>query len=107
MIENRLNTLMEMLESDPLDSFVRYAIAKEYENQGNTDMALKHFLILKSNDPKYVGLYYHLAKLYETQDQISKAIEVCREGTHIAKMLPDFHALSELNTLQRNLEMEL
>ena len=33
MKEDRLKKILGMLESDPEDSFLRYAVAKEYESQ--------------------------------------------------------------------------
>jgi tetratricopeptide (TPR) repeat protein len=107
MTKNRLEILRSMLESDPSDSFVRYALAKELENSGELVSALDEYLVLMNKDPDYVGLYYHLAKLYEKTDAVKKALEIYDIGINIAKKLKDFHALSELNSAKLNLEMEL
>ncbi|MBC7885620.1 MAG: tetratricopeptide repeat protein [Saprospiraceae bacterium] len=102
----RLKTLLDMLEGDPDDSFLRYALAKEYENMESWPEALSHYLIIKEKDPDYVGMYYHLAKLYEYLQETDKALKTYEEGISIAKKIPDFHALSELNSAKLNLEME-
>ena len=107
MATNRLNILIKMLEADPEDSFVRYALAKEYEKTDDLTMALAHFLILRSKDPNYVGLYYHLGKLYETLNDTSNALLVYEDGISLAKKLNEHHALSELNNAKINLELEL
>ena len=103
----RLKTLLEMLKENLNDSFIRYAVAKEYEGNNDLENALENYLIIKDSDPEYVGMYYHLAKLYETLEQFENAINTYNEGINIAKKLPDFHALSELNSAKMNLEMEL
>lgn len=103
----RLETLKTMLENDPEDSFVRYAIGKEYESISEYDLALKHFNYIRQNDQQYVGMYYHLGKLYEKMDEPEKALLAYDEGIQVAKKIPDFHALSELNNAKLNLEMEM
>ena len=50
MKDNRLELLLDMLKKDPEDSFVRYAIAKEYESLSDYQASLNHFLILKMKD---------------------------------------------------------
>lgn len=106
-MSERLSQLHSMLNEDPKDSFLLYAIAKEYEQIDDLEKALETFIILKTNNHDYVGLYYHLGKLYETLEQPEKALEAYAEGIVVAKSLSDFHALSELNTAKTNLEIEM
>ena len=106
-MSERLIQLKEMLADDPKDSFLCFAIAKEHEKLGNLEEALEMYLVLKGNDPEYVGLYYHLGQLYEILEQHENALKVYDEGIQIAKKQSDFHALSELNGVKTNLEMEL
>ncbi|MBK8515502.1 MAG: tetratricopeptide repeat protein [Saprospiraceae bacterium] len=96
-----------MLVEEPKDSFILYAIAKEYESLSNYPDALEYFLLIRKNDNMYVGLYYHLGKLYEKMEDTGKAMEAYEAGIIVAKKIPDFHALSELNNAKLNLEMEL
>lgn len=107
MIQDRLKMLLDMLLSDPSDAFVQYAVAKEYENLGQWEQALSTYLSLQQLDADYVGMYYHLGKLYEKLDNVNSALETYDLGIRVAKKLSDFHALSELNTAKVNLEMEL
>jgi tetratricopeptide (TPR) repeat protein len=107
MKEDRLEKILGMLESDPEDSFLRYAVAKEYESLSDYKMSLDHFMVLRAKDPDYVGLYYHLGKLYEKLDNQELALQIYDEGIVVSKKLQDFHALSELNSARLNLEMEL
>lgn len=106
-MSERLKILQSMLENDPNDSFLHYALAKEMESLGEYENALQHFTFIKTHDPGYVGMYYHLGKLYEKMHHFDLALLSYSEGISIAKKIPDFHALSELNTAKLNLEMEL
>jgi tetratricopeptide (TPR) repeat protein len=72
-MSDRLELLKSMLEKSPKDSFLLFAIAKEYEGLGENKAALDFFLNLKESQPDYVGLYYHLGKLYEKNDEIETA----------------------------------
>lgn len=102
---DRLNLLQEMLAEDPKDSFVLFAIAKEYEKKDKAT-AIDAYLRLKELDPSYVGLYYHLGKIYEADGNTGQAIATYSEGIEVAKKQADFHSISELNTAKTNLEME-
>lgn len=106
MRQNRIDSLLEFLKEDPEDSFVRFALAKEYQKLGTLKQALDTFLELKKKDPDYVGLYYHLGGLYEQLHEKEKALQVYEEGITISKKVADFHALSELHTAKTNLEIE-
>lgn len=107
MSNNRLQSLLTMYDEKKPDSFVLFAIAKEYEYLENMQEAIQKYEDLKTLDPNYVGLYYHLAKAYEGKDMPEKAIKIYEEGIQIAKKQADFHALSELNNAKINLEMEM
>lgn len=107
MASNRLAQLENMLQSNPKDSFLLFAIAKEQEKLKEENKALEYYHLLIQNDPEYVGTYYHLAKLYEKQEQFSQALEIYEKGTQIARALGDQHALAELSSAKMNLELEL
>ena len=95
-MSDRLKLLKSMLEKSPTDSFLLFAIAKEYEGLGDNKAALDFFLDLKKGQPDYVGLYYHLGKLYEKNDEIEKAFFTYKDGMEIAKKAGDQHSLNEL-----------
>ena len=105
MENNRIDALLGFLAEDPEDSFVRFALAKEYEKLGTLKKALDTYLELKKMDPNYVGLYYHLGGLYEVLSEKDEALKIYEEGITIAKKLSDFHALSELHNAKTNLEI--
>ncbi len=106
MQQNRLQQLLNLLEASPNDSFLTFAIAKEYEKSGDDPSALTWYQKLKQTNPDYVGCYYHLAKLLERQEQFEEALEVYQTGMTTAKKLGDQHAFSELSNAKLNLELE-
>lgn len=103
---SRINSLLHFLEEDPKDTFVMFALAKEYEKQKLLKKALDVYHQLRDIDYKYIGLYYHLGKLHEELGSKSEALKVYTEGISIAKKIADFHSLSELHTAKMNLEIE-
>lgn len=103
---DRLEQLKRMLEEDPDEAFLMYAMAKELENQGLHEKALGWFSDLKSKHPDYVGMYYHLGKLLETLRRKEDALVSYDEGIQVARRLSDHHALAELMNAKTNLEME-
>jgi tetratricopeptide (TPR) repeat protein len=106
MQKNRIDTLLKFLEDDPGDSFIKFAIAKEYEKMGTLKRALDTYIELRKMDPEYVGLYYHLAALQIELSQPDEALKTYDEGIDIAKKAADFHALSELHTAKLNLDID-
>lgn len=103
----RLDQLKGLLENDPEDSFVLFALAKEYENLESFDTAIDTYEKLRSVDPNYVGLYYHLGGLYAELDNPETALDIYTTGIQIAEKQVDLHALSELKSAKLNLELEL
>ena len=103
-MNKRLPYLLQLSEHSPNESFVLFAIAKEYEGAGDTAKALEYYQKLRAADPGYVGLYYHLGKLFEQQFDLENAIVAYKQGIEIARKASDFHALSELQGALLNLE---
>ncbi len=92
----RMRRLLEMLDDNPNDSFLTYALAKEYEKQGEKHQALLLYRRLLDRDPAYLATYYHLGKLYETMGKTTEAIATYRAGMEHATRQGDQHTLQEL-----------
>jgi len=107
MSTERLKQLLNFHNESPKDSFLIFAIAKEYESVDNIREALTYYLKLQEQDPDYIGLYYHLAKLYEVLEENLKAQSTYKTGIEKAQAAGDFHAVSELNSALQNLEIQL
>lgn len=105
-MSDRLEKLKNFLSENPDDSFLKFAIAKEYEKMSNHDLAAQFYDAIINDEPDYVGVYYHRAKLFETLGKSDLAINTYKQGLEVAKKLKDFHAASELNTALMNIEIE-
>jgi len=103
----RIDTLKGFLADDPEDTFVIFALAKEYEKLNVLKKALDTYIHLLEVDPDYVGAYYHLANIYIQLGQKDEAMETYNTGISVAKKLADFHALSELHSAKTNLDLDL
>ena len=104
LMSQRLIYLTQLHESSPDDSFVLFALAKEYEKTGDTDQALLFYEKLRIMDPNYVVLYYHLGKLYELCADPENAVAAYRQGIEVARSAGDRHAESELRGALLNWE---
>lgn len=102
----RLNQLLQLLEAAPGDSFLLFAIAKEYEGMGDEDQALDYYLRLRESNPAYVGLYYHLGKLFLRRNDTDQALATFLAGMEVAKTAGDRHAYSELAAVKMEIADE-
>ncbi|CAN5209805.1 hypothetical protein BH09BAC6_BH09BAC6_14980 [soil metagenome] len=98
---SRLEKLLEFINNEPNDEFLKYALATEYLRLNQTDKALEYYQDLVTNHPAYVGTYYHLGKLYEALDRKQDAISTYETGMKAARDKRDNHAFSELQAVFR------
>ena len=96
--------LKKMYEENPTDSFVLFALAKEHQNLNENQTSLGYFQKLLKVDENYVGAYYHLGKLYESMEDLEKAMSTYRKGMQIAGDQGDQHARSELAGALMNID---
>lgn len=99
MQRNRLQKLLEFLESEPADPFLKYALATEYLRLNETAQALAYYEDLVNNHHDYVGTYYHLGKLYEVLNRKEDAVKTYQEGMAVARAARDNHAYAELQAV--------
>lgn len=96
MSTDRMRKLLTFLEQSPDDSFLTFAVAKEYETLKQWEDALAWYLKITEKDPDFVGVYYHLGKLYQRLEQPEQAIATYKAGMEAANKAGDRHAYSEL-----------
>jgi tetratricopeptide (TPR) repeat protein len=95
---SRLEQLYEMLEKEPLDPFLNYAIALEHAKAGDVSKAIFIIEEIIARDENYLGAYYQLGKYYEETEQKEKAISAYKKGMEIAKKQNNRKTLGELST---------
>ena len=93
---NRIEKIIEFLNQQPKDNFLRHALALEYIKIGAEQKAQDLFINLLTESPDYVGSYYHLAKCLERRNDKEAAIIWYEKGMAAAKAAKDNHAFSEL-----------
>ncbi len=100
---NRIVQLIEFLKTNPKDNFLRHALALENIKLGNDAEAKILFENILQDSPDYVGSYYHLAKLFERNNEKDKAIEWYEKGMAAAKKANDQHSYNELQAAYEDL----
>ncbi|MGD8426160.1 MAG: hypothetical protein PVH63_00955 [Balneolaceae bacterium] len=99
--------LARQIKQNPGDSFSKFALALEFRKDGEFSKARILFEDILNNDPEYVGVYYHLGKLYEVLDKPYDARELYQKGIDIAKKQKEVRTKSELAEALIQLEIEL
>ncbi len=101
---SRIESLLQMLEDEPDDLFLNYALALEYKVVD----PLRTIAILEKlcfTEPTYLPAYYQLATLYFEQNNTTKARAIALEGIEKAKHSGQKHTLSELQDLLALIEL--
>lgn len=106
-MSSKISTLAQQVKKDPNDSFSKFALALELLKIEQEQKALSLFKNILQSDPEYVGVYYHLGKLYEQLGENYLAIKCYKGGVTVATRLKDAHSKSELQGALINLEMEI
>ena len=99
----RIERIIEFLNQQPKDNFLRHALALEYSKLGEDAKARDLFLEILTESPDYIGSYYHLAKCLEKLEQREEAISWYEKGMAAAKLAKDDHAYRELQAAYEDL----
>ena len=88
-----------MLESEPKDVFLRYALAMEMEKAAEIQPALDIHLELTKEDPPHIASFFRSAQILAQQEQIEPARSFLRDGIEQARGAGDFHAAAEMSEM--------
>jgi Flp pilus assembly protein TadD len=99
----RVEKLKLMLQEQPTDSFLLFALGLEMMKAGEMKEAESLFRTIMTHDPNYCGVYYHLGKLLEREDRVDEAMLVYDQGLLICKKLNEQHNYNELRSAKDNL----
>lgn len=92
----RIERIIEFLNQQPQDNFLRHALALEYMKLEDFEKAKALFVAILTETPDYIGSYYHLAKCLVVLQEIDSAISWYEKGMAAAKLAKDDHAYREL-----------
>lgn len=77
--------ICKLLEENPSDVFLNYALGLELVSDENLDDGEKQFRKTLELDPDYIAAYYQLGKIYESQSQNEEALKIYNEGLKKAR----------------------
>lgn len=93
----RLNSIIEMLEKEPNDLFLNYALALEYAaTSDKLLLAEKQLKLVLGLDPNYIPAYYQLGQLFTTLQRTSEALDYYKVGLEKAKEQRNNKAINEI-----------
>ncbi|MGM0546739.1 MAG: tetratricopeptide repeat protein [Bacteroidota bacterium] len=105
--QEKIKQLARQIKNNPGDSFSKFALALEFRKQGEFKKARILFEDILSSDPEYVGVYYHLGKLYEALDHLSEAQKMYRKGIKVASNQNEQRTEKELKEALMQVETEI
>lgn len=97
MSNSRFEKLLELLEQQPDDLFLQYALGMEFLGMGKTEEAQKQFRAIIAADAHHVASYYQLAKLVEASNE-AEAIQLYETGMAEAKLKNDLKTMNEFRS---------
>jgi Tfp pilus assembly protein PilF len=95
-VSDRLEKLHVLLEHDPADSFLIYAIALEHRKAGQHATAIEWFDRTIAKDPSYCAAYHMAAQTHEDAGDVEAAKKSYRAGIAAAAKKGDSHAAAEM-----------
>ncbi len=101
---NRKEQLLQMLEEDPKDVFLHYALGMEFLSELKYQEALEKFQYCTELDETYVGAYYQLGSIFTELDIVDVAKKYIEKGIHFATQKQDRKAVGELRQLLDNID---
>ena len=105
-MSQRLHQLQNLLEAQPSDCFLRYAIGLELVKSEKFDEAISCFNQLIKSNPEYTATYYQLAQVYLLRNLKEEAEHVLIAGMKLTRDT-DHHTFSELQNSLTNLQLGL
>lgn len=97
-MEDKLQSLLNLLNISPNEPFILFALAQECGKRGMDSEAMRYYERIVSTSPEYTGVYYHLGKLYEQLDRMNDAIVTYEKGMQITSAKGEMHAYGELQS---------
>jgi cytochrome c-type biogenesis protein CcmH/NrfG len=103
---DKIAMLNEILAQDPANAFARYGLAMEYAGRGEADAALVEFARLLEDHPDYTAGYFMAAQTLAKADRPDDAKARLAQGIASARRTGNQHALSEMQAMLDDLELD-
>ncbi|MCE9555577.1 MAG: hypothetical protein K8T91_19690 [Planctomycetes bacterium] len=95
--QSRREKIEAMLVDDPQDTFLRYALAMEFDKEGRHEDSLAGLAQLATGEPPYVPAFFQAAQQLTRLDRAEEARTMLREGIEVARVQGDSHAAGEMS----------
>lgn len=96
MIDDRRARIEAMLRDDPHDVFLRYSLALEIANGGETDAAIAILAALADGSPPYVPAFHMAGRHLAARGRYDEARRFLRAGIEEARRQGHEHAAGEM-----------
>ena len=100
---SRREQLEQLLQSNPDDVFLHYALALTDVAEGDTAGGIRRLDDVLRRDPNYVAAYFQKGQLLAEQDRREEAREVLELGIQVAHQVGDAHAEAEMTAFLESL----
>jgi tetratricopeptide (TPR) repeat protein len=92
----RMQSLQRMLQKEPDDLFLLYAIGLEHKKAGEFADALEYLDRVLKKDPLYCVAYQQMGQVHEMAGDVEAAKRAYRDGIASALRKGDLHAKEEM-----------
>lgn len=103
---DKVQKLAFNLKKNPNDSFSKFALALELLKRDQVSKAIILFESILEQDPDYLGVYYHLGKLYQQTGNAQLAGELFTKGIQLADEQNNTRTKSELSEALETLKID-
>jgi tetratricopeptide (TPR) repeat protein len=103
----KIAKLAAFLKKNPTDSFSKFALALELLKLDEVSKSRVLFESILRQDPDYLGVYYHLGKLYEQLGLLQQAKRLYESGITVSIKQNNSRTESELKDALELLKIEL
>ena len=96
---SRRAKLESMLEDDPNDPFLHYAIASEFLSEGDREKGLARLTQMLEDFPDYVAGWFRRGQVLAELQRVDEAKAILTHGIEVARQVGDAHAAGEMTEL--------
>ena len=100
---SRREQLEAMLVESPDDTFLRYALAMELENESEHERSLELHRGLMAQEPPYVPSFFMSGQQLANLDRIDEARQMLEKGIEQANIQNELHAAGEMTEFLNSL----
>lgn len=103
---SRIDQIKQMLEEDPNDLFLLYALSIEEYHANNKEVAIRKLTQLIDKSPDYLASYYQLASWLKNERKNDECRLIVNKGIEVAIQQKNQKTLRELKEIINQLDFE-